>query len=60
MSQGEKNMQSDQGSNPGHIAYKGSAVPTELSDCLTHYLPNDDQVRTVTYINTNPTRTETD
>ena len=39
MSQGEKNVQSDRDSNPGHIAYRASALPTELSGCLTHYLP---------------------
>ena len=30
-----KNMQSDRGSNPGLLAYKASALPTELNDCLT-------------------------
>ena len=38
MSQGEKNVQSDRGSNPGPLAYRVSALPIELSGCLTHYL----------------------
>ena len=37
MSQGEKNVQSDRGSNPEHIAYRASALLTKLSGCLTHY-----------------------
>ena len=35
----EKNVQSVRGSNPGHIAYRAIALPTELSGCLAHYLP---------------------
>ena len=42
MSQGEKNVQSDWGSNPRHITYMARALPTELSGYLTHYLPNGD------------------
>ena len=42
MSQGDKNVPSDRGSNPGRLAYRESALPTELSDCLTHYLHNGD------------------
>ena len=38
--QGEKNVQSDWDSNPGPLAYRASALQTELSGCLTHYLPN--------------------
>ena len=49
MSQGEKNVQSDLGSNLGPLAYRASALSTELSSCLTHYLPYGDEVCTVTY-----------
>ena len=34
-------------SQTGHITYRASALPTELSGCLTHYLPNS-EVQTVT------------
>ena len=39
VSQREKNVLSDRGSSPGHIAYRASILPTKLSGCLTHYLP---------------------
>ena len=39
-----KNVQPDRGLNPGPLAYR--AVPTELSGCLTQYLPDGDQVWT--------------
>ena len=42
MSQGEKNVQSDQGLNPVPLVYRANALPTELSGCLTHYLTNGD------------------
>ena len=42
MSQGEKNVQSDWDSNPGPLAYRASALPTEQSGCLAHYLPYSD------------------
>ena len=42
MSQGEKNEQSDSGSNPRSLAYRVSALLTKLFGCLTHYLPYGD------------------
>ena len=42
LSQGQENVQSDRGSNLGLLAYRLSALPNELSGCLTHYLPNSD------------------
>ena len=49
MSQGEKNVQPDRGSNPGPPAYKASALPTELPGPLTHLLTNCIGIGTVTY-----------
>ena len=49
MSQGEKNVQPVRDSNPGPLAYRASALPTELTGPLTHHLSNCVQVQTVTY-----------
>ena len=42
MLQGKKNVQPDRGSNPGPLAYKASALPTELSRPHTHLPPTTD------------------
>ena len=43
MSKGEKNVQIVWGLNPGTLTYRvDCALPTELSGCLTYYLPNGD------------------
>ena len=39
MSQREKNMQPDRGSNPGHLAYRANALPTELPGRLHIFSP---------------------
>ena len=49
MSQEEKNVQPVCDSNPGPLAYRASALPTELTGPLTHYNSTCVQVHTVTY-----------
>ena len=42
-------MQPDRGSNPGPLAYRAIALPTELSGPLTYYLTYYSKVRPVTF-----------